>query len=263
MSCRPRYAIIAAAGRGTRFGAAAKVLADVAGRPCLRRVLDCVEGALGQHRQVVVVGHQAEKVISAVGPAGHRRFVLQAEQRGTGHALATALAEIDEADADIYFLCGDKPLLRPGTLSRLRAAYEDQPDGMAFLTGQITGNPAASRQGRVVRRDGQPIAIVEHKAIAALDGRVHGLTAADLMATREVNVSTYVWRLAELRRLVPALAADPAQAEVLVTDLVRLFATQGLAVRGLPLDDDSEGLGIDTPEQWQAVAELAATMGVG
>jgi len=271
MSERPRYAVIAAAGRGTRFGDGSKVLADIGGRPCLRLVLDAVEAALGEHRQLVVVGHEAECVMSAIGPADHRVFVPQAEQRGTGHALATALAHVDAADADVYFLCGDKPLLRGATLARLRAAFEAQPDGMAFLTGQVDGDPSTSRQGRVVRWEGHPLAIVEHRALAALEddlalpdglGAVHRFTRGDLLALREVNVSTYAWRLADLRRLVPALSTDAAQAEVLVTDLARLFVADGRAVRALPLDDPREGLGIDTPEQWRAVAALAEAMGV-
>lgn len=267
MTSRTRIAIVAAAGRGTRFGAAGtKVLADIAGRPCVQRVLDCVEAALGEHHQLLVVGHEAERVVAKVGAAVHRRFVHQPEQRGTGHALAVALAQVDADDADVYFLCGDKPLLRASTLARLRSGFEAQPNGMAFLTGRIAGEPATSRQGRVVRYAEHPVAIVEHKTIAALDGRLSlpggSWTRDDLLAVREVNVSTYAWRLADLRRLVPALSADAAQAEVLVTDLVRLFVEDGLAVRGLPLDDAREGLGIDTPEQWRTVAALAGEMGV-
>ena len=257
MSQRPRIAIVAAAGRGTRFAATGtKVLADIAGQPCVCRVLDCLDAALDGHQQVVVVGHEAERVTAAIGPAEHRRFVTQTEQRGTGHALATALASVTEDDADIYFVCGDKPLLRPATLARLRQTFEAQPGGMAFLTGRTEGDPEASRQGRVVRANGQPVAILEHRQISAR------ADAAELLGIAEVNVSTYAWRLADLRRLVPTLAADAAQAEVLVTDLVRLFAEAGLTVQGLPLDDPREGLGIDTPEQWQAVAALARTMGV-
>ncbi|MBI5833372.1 MAG: NTP transferase domain-containing protein [Armatimonadetes bacterium] len=103
MTSRTRIAIVAAAGRGTRFGAAGtKVLADIAGRPCVQRVLDCVEAALGEHHQLLVVGHEAERVVAKVGAAVHRRFVHQPEQRGTGHALAVALAQVDADDADVY-----------------------------------------------------------------------------------------------------------------------------------------------------------------
>jgi bifunctional UDP-N-acetylglucosamine pyrophosphorylase/glucosamine-1-phosphate N-acetyltransferase len=264
MSDRPRIAIIAAAGRGTRFlDARPKVLADIAGRPALARVADTVEAALGEHRQLIVVGHRGAEVQAALGAAEHRCYVNQAEPRGTGDALRRALDVVDHEDADVYFLCGDKPLLRADTLAALRHRFAHGDLAMAFLTGRIDGDPADSRQGRVVMTaDGEALGIVERKVIDALEGeltlrdaagRSHRFTRAELLAIEHVNVSTYVWRLEPLRRLSAALSDGNAAGELLVTDLVALFNAAGLAVGAMPLRDAREGLGVDTVEQWREV----------
>jgi bifunctional UDP-N-acetylglucosamine pyrophosphorylase/glucosamine-1-phosphate N-acetyltransferase len=260
---RTRLAVIAAAGRGTRFLAEQpKVLADLGGRPCLQRVLDTVEAALGEHRQMVVIGPRGDEIRAALGEAPNRRYV-EAEPHGTGAALTAALAALDEADGDLYFLAGDKPLLRPATLGGLRAQFERGQAVMAFLTGRLAGDPGASRQGRVVTAGGQALGIVERKVIEALrgelelpgpDGGRHRFSRAQLLAIRDVNVSVYVWRLAELRRLAAHLTDANAQGELLVTDLVQLAVARGLRVETRPLADAREGQGIDTVEQWQALA---------
>ncbi len=259
---RPRYAVVAAAGRGTRYeGEEPKVLAPIAGRTSLERVTMTLDQALGAHRQLVVIGYEAERVRASLGEAPHRQWVYQHDPCGTGHALALALAEIDEPDADVYFVCGDKPLLRASSLAALRAGFEAQGGGQAFLTGQIEGPPELSRQGRVVRESGAPVAIVEYKVIQALSAPLQlgrAWTRDELLALRECNVSTYVWRLAMLRALVPDLAHDPTQAEIMVTDLVQLAAARGWPVTAQPLHDPSEGWGVDTLEQ-KALAETVAT----
>ncbi|NUP99618.1 MAG: NTP transferase domain-containing protein [Armatimonadetes bacterium] len=267
-------AVIAAAGRGTRFRhETPKVLADVGGRSCLQRVIDAVEGGLGEHLQIIVVGHEAEQVIEAVGRASHRRFVRQHEPRGTGHALLTALAEVPaDRNGGLYFFCGDKPLLRAETVRRFRERFASSSSAMLFLTGLIEGDDDAvrtNRQGRVVwtRHDGEAhaLAIVERKVIDAIaeseifrlyNGDVHRFSRDQLLAIREVNVSTYAWSLPALRRLVDELSDDNPQGEYLVTDLVQIFLRHHLPVQTIGLTDPAEGKGIDTVEQWLELAQV-------
>ena len=261
-----RVAVIAAAGRGSRFqGDGPKVLADVQGVPCLARVIAAIEDGLGDHHQVLVVGHEAEAVREAIGEAGHRSYVVQAEPRGTGHALRCALEAIGEGADQVYFFCGDKPLLQAGTIARFRAQFEGGAAPMQFLTGRIEGGDERllnNRQGRVVWVDchgrRQALAIVERKVIDAVEsarpfrlanGAVHHFSRDELLRIREINVSTYAWRLPELRQVIDDLSDDNAQGEFLVTDLVQLFLARGWPVETAALTDPDEGKGIDTLEQ--------------
>jgi bifunctional UDP-N-acetylglucosamine pyrophosphorylase/glucosamine-1-phosphate N-acetyltransferase len=264
--------VIAAAGRGKRFaGERPKVLADVGGQPCLARVTAAAEAGLGPQRQLIVVSHRADEIRAALGDAPHRTWIVQHEPRGTGDALQAALERVPDQDGELYFLCGDKPLLRARTLAALRARFLAADAALLFLTGRLDG-PAQtvrdSRQGRVVTaaRDGRrlALAIVERQVI---DAHPAGLTFAlpsgapvalardELLDLRDVNVSTYAWRLAALRPLAACLRADADQGEVLVTDLVALGARAGLTIESMPLADPREGLGIDTVEQWHALRD--------
>src|SRR5690349_6926195 len=116
-SPRPRVAVILAAGKETRMKSSRpKVLHEAAGRPLLAWVIDAAR-AVGCDRIVIVVGHGAEQVRERIH-GDDLIWALQAEQRGTGHALAQAETEIAEA-ATVLVLSGDVPLVKPSTLDHL------------------------------------------------------------------------------------------------------------------------------------------------
>ena len=78
--------VIMAAGKGTRLKSKrAKVLHEIGGQPLLAHVIKAAQQVVPAEHIHVIVGHQAESVRAAVAPMGIK-FVLQAEQRGTGHA---------------------------------------------------------------------------------------------------------------------------------------------------------------------------------
>jgi len=273
-------AIIAAAGKGTRFGETPKLLAEVQGVPCVRRVVQAVESGLGPHRQIVVVGHAAEQVRAVVGEAPHRTYVYQSVPRGTGDALRQALAAVAGEELEVvYFFCGDKPLLSPQTVARFQELFHRNRPDMMFLTGQLEGDEEAVRastQGRVIQTnghlgDGQVLAIVERKEILALqpgeeryfmapDGSVYAFSREELLGLRQVNVSTYAWKPDLLRQYIGELSDRNAQGEYLVTDLVEIFLRHGCTVRALPLLDPREGKGIDTVQQWEEIRSLTASL---
>lgn len=272
-------AIIAAAGKGARFGETPKLLAEVQGVPCIRRVVQAVENGLGPHRQILVVGHAAEQVRAAVGEAPHRTYVYQTVPRGTGDALRQALHAVgDEGIEVIYFFCGDKPLLSAQTVARFQEFFHRNRPDMMFLTGQLEGDEEAVRastQGRVIQTnghlgDGHVLAIVERRQILALrpgeercftasDGSTYAFSREELLSLRQVNVSTYAWKPALLRQYVDELSDQNPQGEYLVTDLVEIFLRHGCTVRALPLLDPREGKGIDTVQQWEEVRSLTAS----
>jgi bifunctional UDP-N-acetylglucosamine pyrophosphorylase/glucosamine-1-phosphate N-acetyltransferase len=279
--------VIAAAGRASRFHGRQKVLTEVGGRAAICRVAEACERGIGSHRQVVVIGHEEDRVRGVLGEAPYREYVTQECLLGTGHALATALASLEEVPARrIYFLCGDKPLLSPRSLRQIGAELDGSGAAMAFLVGDIGDDAPASRQGRVLQIHPQTpraevLAIVERPTIDALNGEVlrfqeragewHAYRREELLAVREANLSAYVWPEAVLRAQLGKLQPHPEKGEYFVTDLVALLRRERLLVRAVRACVEGEGLGIDTPAQafaaeraWRRqTAETARPAGIG
>src|SRR5918994_5143238 len=116
--------VVLAAGEGKRFRSALpKPLHPVAGKPLLWHVL-AAAAPLKADRTVVVVGSGADQVTAAVDgfDLGPVSFAVQADQRGTGDALATALPLLD-GDGDVMVLSGDTPLVSTALLERLLEAH--------------------------------------------------------------------------------------------------------------------------------------------
>src|SRR5580704_2331577 len=119
-SLAPRVAIvIMAAGKGTRLKSKhPKVLHEVGGKPILAHVVTSATKVIPAQDVFAVIGHEADRVRQAVAQSGIN-FVVQAEQRGTGHALMVvreALAPYDQ----VIVLSGDAPLISPETIQKLR-----------------------------------------------------------------------------------------------------------------------------------------------
>ena len=152
--------VILAAGQGTRMRSALpKVLHPVAGRSMLGHVIDTAR-SLAPKAIHVVIGHGAEQVREQLA-ADDLNFVVQAEQLGTGHAVAQALPALSAER--VLILYGDVPLIEAATLERL--LQQVTPQQLALLTVNLA-DPCG--YGRIVR-DGQGVvqAIVEHKDASA------------------------------------------------------------------------------------------------
>ena len=283
--------VIAAGGNARRFLGEQKVLAAVGGVPAACRVARACEEGIGPHRQLIVIGHEGERVREAMGGASHRRFVYQHPQSGTGHALMVALELLNLAAAspqpavsrrgqpggEVYFLCGDKPLVSPDSLSRLRARLHATEAAMIFMTGEIEDDPAASRQGRVIRTDpadpqSEVLAIVERPAIDALadgevmtfqsaDGRHCSFTKEQLLQTRAVNASVYGWQSEALREHLSELPLHSDCGEYFVTDMVEILRRHRLSVRSVPLENAQENIGIDTKELLETAEAASDALG--
>src|SRR5574343_157749 len=135
--------VILAAGQGKRmYSALPKVLHLLAGKPLARHVIETAR-CLQPEKLVVVYGHGGEQVRSALA-ADDLLWALQAEQLGTGHALAQALPALSDA-AQTLVLYGDVPLIGEASLRRLLAAGQE---GLAILTVELAD---PSGYGRIVR----------------------------------------------------------------------------------------------------------------
>ncbi|MFG0382819.1 bifunctional UDP-N-acetylglucosamine diphosphorylase/glucosamine-1-phosphate N-acetyltransferase GlmU [Pseudomonas sp. zbq_18] len=217
--------VILAAGQGTRMRSSLpKVLHPVAGKPMLAHVIDTAR-QLAPRKIHVVIGHGAELVRERLA-ADDVDFVLQAEQLGTGHAVAQALPHI-EADK-VLILYGDVPLTRVETLQGLLAQASDAQLGL------LTVNLAdPTGYGRILRdANGVVQAIVEHK------------DASDAQrAIREGNTGILAVPGKRLGDWLGRLSNSNAQGEYYLTDVIAMAVADGLLVATETAQDEIEVLG--------------------
>jgi bifunctional UDP-N-acetylglucosamine pyrophosphorylase/glucosamine-1-phosphate N-acetyltransferase len=214
MTTPPIAAIVLAAGSGTRMKSDLhKVLHPIAGRPMLLHLVDTVSG-LSPDRTVVVVGARREQVEAAV--AAHGVAVAhQAEQLGTGHAVAQAEAALDGFDGDVLILYGDVPLVTGATMARMVERLHAADAPAAVVLGFRPAEPGA--YGRVIADgDGRIARMVEFKD-ASPEERAETLCNSGLMAVRA----------ADLFGLLRRVGNDNAAGEYYLPDIVMLAAADG------------------------------------
>jgi len=232
---RPLGAVVLAAGLGTRMRSErAKVLHELAGRPVLHYPLAAL-ATLDPDRVALVVGHQADAVRAAAAGVGLRdvRPVLQAEQRGTGHAVRCAEEAFRGFAGDVLILYGDVPFIRPATLRALLDAHRAAGADVTLLTVCFE-DPTG--YGRILRGpDGQVTGIVEERDATHVE-----------RAITEVNPGFYAVRAEVLFPLLGELRADNAQAEYYLTDVIGLAARAGRRVHAVRAGSADEVAGVNT-----------------
>ncbi|QLI83215.1 bifunctional UDP-N-acetylglucosamine diphosphorylase/glucosamine-1-phosphate N-acetyltransferase GlmU [Chitinibacter fontanus] len=245
--------VILAAGKGTRmYSSLPKVLHKLAGKPLVQHVIDTAR-RLAPEKLVVVYGFGGEKLQGAL--AGQELgFALQAEQLGTGHALAQAVPQLN-GDTTLM-LYGDVPLTRLTTLQQLLAACEG--GKLGILTDVLAD---ASGYGRIVRNaQGQVTHIVEQKDCTPEEA-----------AIREMNTGILVLPTAKLQGWLSELKNDNAQGEYYATDLIALAVRDGIEIATVHPKDHWEAEGINNKLQLaalerinqQEIAKSLLTAGVG
>jgi bifunctional UDP-N-acetylglucosamine pyrophosphorylase / glucosamine-1-phosphate N-acetyltransferase len=230
--------VILAAGQGKRMKSdLPKVLQPLAGKPLLRHVVEAARclNADGIH---VVYGHGGEQVRAAfANEALH--WALQAEQKGTGHALMQAMPAIPD-DHQVLVLYGDVPLIDLGTLQQLIALAG--PKTIGLLTVMLD-DPTG--YGRIVRdKRGQVRAIVEQKDANRAQLRI-----------REGNTGVLVAGARQLRGWLGKLRSNNAQGEYYLTDIIAMAVKDKLRVAPLVAPTLAEVLGVNDKAQ---LAELEA-----
>jgi bifunctional UDP-N-acetylglucosamine pyrophosphorylase/glucosamine-1-phosphate N-acetyltransferase len=229
------HAIILAAGQGTRMSSARpKVLHEIGGKPMLGHVIDTVRelGAAAIH---VVIGHGAEQIrawADAVYPDGGLQWSVQAEQKGTAHAVQQAMPHVPDA-AQVLVLYGDVPLVSVTMLRELVAAGArtlalatvelDQPhgygrivrDGRKRVTGIVEQKDATPRQ--------QAIREINTGLLSAPSKRLRGWLAKvrNVNATGEFYLTDIVAMAAQAKLKVATVTADAREVEG-VNDRVQL-----------------------------------------
>jgi bifunctional UDP-N-acetylglucosamine pyrophosphorylase/glucosamine-1-phosphate N-acetyltransferase len=237
---RDGFAIaIMAAGKGTRLKSKRpKVLHEVGGKAMLLHVIAAAETVVTAGEIFCIVGHAAERVRGAVEATGIR-FVVQAEQLGTGHAIqvlkAHLVTEGVSLPENLLVLSGDVPLIRPETLEALCEMHLRQRAAMTILTA-VPDDPTG--YGRVLRvnEDGPEVTgIVEQKSLSPQQ-----------TGAREINSGIYCFQTEALFGELDSLSANNAHGEFYLTDVASKLVESGRRVVALRAESVDEVLGANT-----------------
>jgi bifunctional UDP-N-acetylglucosamine pyrophosphorylase/glucosamine-1-phosphate N-acetyltransferase len=224
--------IVLAAGEGKRMKSSLpKVLHPLLGRTVLGHVLEAARAGLGDCRVLTVVGHGADQVRAHLAEiAPEATSVLQAEQRGTGHAVRMVTETVGELRGSVVVVNGDVPLIRPATLAALVGAHEAAGAAATILTAQV---PDPTGLGRIVRGATGAVQRIVEERDATPEER----------AIREINAGAYVFDAVTLRQMLGKLDTENDQGEEYLTDVIGLLVADGYPVVGHQAVDPAEVLG--------------------
>lgn len=232
--------ILLAAGQGTRMNSdLPKVLHEVGSAPLLAHALRA-GWALRPARTVVVAGHGAEAVAKAAQAWDETaEVVIQAEQKGTAHAVAQAAPALAGFAGDAVVLYGDTPFIRPETLDAMaeaRARHE------IVVLGFEAADPG--RYGRLLMKGDQLLRIVEWKDASENERAIGLCNSGVIMADAGLLIE-----------LVSGVGNDNAAGEYYLPDIVALARGRGLSA-GVVTCDEAETLGINTRAELLAAERL-------
>src|SRR6266567_4331350 len=202
---------IMAAGKGTRLKSRfPKVLHEVGGKPLLEHVIRAAVQIVPAKDVYAVIGHEADRVQAAMAHTGVN-FVLQTEQRGTGHALIVAREALAGYD-HVIVLSGDAPLITPETIGRLRNFHLEERAAMTLLTADLENPTGYGRVLRQTSRRPDVQASIEEKATSPAQKRIP-----------EINSGFYVFAVKALYGNIGKLSTDNAHGEYYLTDMAEVL----------------------------------------
>jgi bifunctional UDP-N-acetylglucosamine pyrophosphorylase / glucosamine-1-phosphate N-acetyltransferase len=225
-----RYAVILAAGQGTRMKSKLyKVLHPVCGKPMVQHVVDQVN-KLDIQEIVTIIGHGAETVKAQLGNSS--LYALQDQQLGTAHAVMQAREMLEGKEGVTLVVCGDTPLIKAETMEALFKQHVEAKAKATVLTARIE-NP--SGYGRIVRNSNSLVEkIVEHKDATEDERKIN-----------EINTGTYCFDNIALFEALKHVSNENVQGEYYLPDLIEILKKQGEIVTAYQTSDLEETLGVN------------------
>lgn len=238
-SSRKLAVVILAAGKGKRMKnpELPKVLIKMAGKPLLGHVLDQAV-QLEPESIVIVVGHFREKVEEYIESLGLDNTVLalQAEQLGTGHAVAQAESALSGFSGHVLILCGDVPLLSVETLNEFVEQHFDNEADLSVLSADA---PDPTGYGRIVRNgNGEFLKITEEKDANEEEKKI-----------TEFNSGVFIVESGMLFDSLKHVSNNNSQGEYYLTDIVGILHSRGRRLIAHKGADFDELQGVNSPEQ--------------
>jgi len=241
--------VVLAAGHGKRMGNGElpKVLVLFKGKPLVQYLMEAIESSGICSEPIVVVGQKAEQVKVILGP--DYIYVLQTEQRGTGHAVAAAKSVLVGKAENIMVLYGDQPLISPTIIKKIAEAHLVSNTVLTMATVVVPDfndwRQGFHDFGRVIRDEaGKVVEIVEKKD-----------ATTEQLEIKEVNPSYFCFKAQWLWQNLEKLSDSNTQHEYYLTDLVGLACEQGEPITTVTVEP-REALGVNTPEQLEFLSKV-------
>lgn len=233
--------IILAAGTGTRMNSKNhKVLHSIYDKTLIQYVVEAVND-VNSHKNCVIVGYMADKVIENLKDYINIEFPIQEEQKGTGHAVLMAEKFIDE-DSDVLILCGDTPLLQSEMLDELIQYHSSSNNDITLATCNLDD---PSGYGRIYRENDKIKKIVEHKDCTQ-----------EQLKISEINTGVYIFKGATLKNTLSKITNNNSKGEYYLTDTIEIALNEGLKVNSIIFDNYKQFNGINTKLQLHEATEI-------
>jgi bifunctional UDP-N-acetylglucosamine pyrophosphorylase/glucosamine-1-phosphate N-acetyltransferase len=235
-------ALILAAGKSTRMKSRTpKALHPLLGKPLLRYASEAALAA-GAERAVLVVGHQSELVQEAMG--GDFEYVLQAEQKGTGHAVQMAQELLRDWEGPVLVMPGDAPLVSASLLRSLLEHHANMRAAATLLTAVLDD---AGAYGRIIR----------DPATNGVLGIVEARDASpEQLKIGEIGTSVYAFHPQRLFEALSQISPNNAQGEYYLTDVIALLAKQGHPVEAVVSPDPDIVRGVNTRTELVEIGQI-------
>lgn len=245
-------AIILAAGRGTRMGdkegsEIPKVMFSVAGKPIISFAVKAVKKT-GIKKIYLIVGYKKEMIEDYF--QDEVEYIVQKKQLGTGHAVMCAKNILQNQAEAILVFYGDHSLYKAETIRKLITLYQNPPAGgeqptIAMLS-VIFQDPLHWAYGRIIRNpQGEVIGIIEQKDCNAAQLKI-----------KESNPGFYIFNAKWLWENCLKLQNQNTQKEFYLTDMIGIANAQKKRIIALPVSEEFEAYGINTPEQLKEAEKI-------
>jgi bifunctional UDP-N-acetylglucosamine pyrophosphorylase/glucosamine-1-phosphate N-acetyltransferase len=236
------HVVILAAGQGTRMKSSLpKVLHRVGGLALIDHVIRAAK-TVSPDTVTVVTGHGNDKVRKHLGVHTNIKTALQEPQLGTAHALQQVEPLLAGKSGTLVLLSGDVPLLSPTTLSKLVERHNEAAAAATVVTAYFD-RPYG--YGRIVRADDRISKIVEERDASPAERKI-----------KEINAGIYAFDLAPLFDALRSIAAQNAQGEFYLTDLIAIYRRRGLSVETSPAQTADEIRGVNSRAELGEVGRI-------
>lgn len=235
------HSLILAAGKGTRMKSELpKVVHPILGKPMVSYVIDAVK-SVGSNRTILVTGFKSD-LVKEILAKENVFFVEQTEQLGTGHAVQCYAKTDPEIPEHLLVVCGDTPLISAQTLKNMIQLHLEKKPGITMMTLDMV---EPGNYGRIIRKDGEVIAIREAKDCSPEELKI-----------KEVNLAVYLFAADFLFKNIFKLDNNNRQNEYYLTDLVAMAQQQGIKILACKEKDESSTLGINSRQHLALVGSI-------
>lgn len=222
--------VILAAGKSTRMKMnMSKCALPLLKKPLILHLLDTINKTNIKNK-IIVLGYEGESLKNVLGES--YIYAYQNEQLGTGHALFSALDNIDLNEELTFVVCGDMPLLKRETLKSLRDYHIYNKNDLTVVS-TIVNDP--KRYGRLIKDYASNLVkIVEYKDASDEEKKIN-----------EINTGIYCINTKLLAPLLSLLKNNNAQKEYYLTDLIAIAYENSYKVGAYQNLDSFQFSGID------------------